>query len=204
MQPRHFALLIGLPLLLLVPLRFLKGRADHPALSPMDAQLHARADGSSWVYLSGTGTRWRQLTGLKNEDGFLIRDRAILNTLVETLRCTREPAKSVMGDYDSYINIGLATPADASPATGSQDAPADPTDEGDPTHTWFTYFYASNGPHLGLNAREYSAHGVRVQPRFAPRFEALVAQLAQRARAPQHPGIERKYLGDVPHLLPQS
>lgn len=179
-MPTHFRRLLLLPLLLLVPLGVAKWRANHPPLSEMDRAVRMEFSRSRQAFIYGSGPEWKQLTGLDNYHGLIIKDQTLLREMVETLRSTNYKA-TLKNDDTLTINIVLRS-------SFQQPRRA--------LWTGFQYLRGPKGSCL-VSCSEQKGCGtyVTVLPRFAPQFEVLVAHLAQRANVTgRHPkiAVERK------------
>ena len=177
-MPRLSRRLLLLPLLLLAPLGVLKWRADwiqeHPPLSKMDERFRAALSKADMVTIVGAGGIWNKVTRLPNDKSVVVRDRRVFADLMQTLRLSDQP--SSLNAPDNFDSIALKV-----------------LSRTDHTTVAFGYFWSLDGRGSYVSYFDNDAleqERVKVPSRFGPRFEALIAQLAQRAKAKgKHPEI---------------
>ena len=108
---RLHPLLLALPLLLLVLLGALTWRSDwlkrHPPPSATDYLLRDAVSATTYVSITGQGSTWRRVTGLRDNQNFIVKDKSLLRELTQALRCTNQEASESPYHAESLITVAV-------------------------------------------------------------------------------------------------
>lgn len=169
---RYSALCVW-PLVLVGLLCYARWRSEHPPLSNTDLKL--RQTLSRAICISVVGDRgWENLADLKSEESFIVKDRATLRKIAETLRCTDDP-KPTEGGGSTNRDIPLLRLI----IIASNDTVEAQHQGG----VFLEYQHWQSGSYIYFFSGNNQGPGVKVYSRFAKKFEALILDLARQAEA---------------------
>ena len=193
-RPSRRTLLLASPLLVMLGLTgLLKWRSEHPPVSRTDALFQAKMGAAPYVFISGEEPGWHTLIGLAPPDeeapsplGLMVKDKAALRELAALLRCKDQwVAGNPTTTMKQIISLGV---------------PSYNARTGKYTHTWFVYERDATRSRLVLSdGTTPQGHDAIVQPRFAQRFEDLIARLGHQATAKEAPSHAAQSHGAQPH-----
>lgn len=174
---RRTVVLVAPVLVMFLLTGFLKWRSEHPPVSRTDAVFQARMSAAPYVFIAGEEPGWNKLIGLVDKDGeapapmgLMVEDKAALRELAALLRCK-----------DQWVE---GNPNSAMKQIISLGVPGYNAKTHKPTHTWFVYERDATRSRLVLSDDSTpKGRDTIVQPRFAQRFEDLVARLGHQAVA---------------------
>ena len=186
LRRRKWRALLALPFLLLVPLGAVKWRADvrkewqaeHPPLSKMDQALRAADKTAIFLSVQGNTAQGKSLIPFSPQHSLQMSDKEAGRELLRTLRCSDQVAPSpTLRNGELWLELSF----------DYEDSPG------------YECFYARDAQGASLCAPGRTSNGAllfgtwyKVPPRFAARFEALVARWVQRARSGKDVGYQFK------------
>ena len=180
---RHLALLIGVPLLLLMPLGVAKWRAEHPPPSAIDWVWQTTFGHASEVRFDASGNQWQsQLDkrGLSDPRVFIVRNPQALQDLAAIMHSSKMTPQEKRDAFNSDDTLSVAISVYGGPGT--------------PSWHFFRYWQTAKRGYLSAYDPEASDLGgelagdtFTVPPLFAARIEKLLIQLVQRIQAAHSP-----------------
>jgi hypothetical protein len=153
-----------LPLLLLAFLYAKEWKANHPPLTKADRVWRAALENAVEVGLDGDGGERPTLTGGNGIEGYIVTDKALIGRMAETLRISDE-SRTKAGFNNIYISLGVSDRHESYMLNWR----------------WFVYGRDPKGAFV-RTVPEHEIWNV-VPTRFSERFEALVGEIARRAKA---------------------
>ena len=173
-------------------------KPTQPPLSKMDRDLQTAFGKATLVRIEFVGRSWRQITGLSSGDrptglssedhtvhNLYVKDKKIVGELVRTLRCTDQAPTTVFNsEVTTNLRIDFSWPPSRQMKWNYLFYVKTPQGR------FVQLFYVSHTANSWSTNRAKRSKFFRVQPRFAPQFEALLTRLAQRAQTKgTHPDV---------------